>query len=107
MNISLGIAPFFRKFDLPWGLGEESERKFVVLLRWSIGIATVFAILMWLLPQPERAKVKPEDLSERVVQLIVEKPKPPPPPPPPEPEKKPEQDRDRKRAPPPAPKRQR
>ncbi len=44
---------------------------------------------MWLLPQPERTRIKPEDLSERVVQLIVEKPKPPPPPPPPEPEEQP------------------
>ena len=34
--------------------------------------------------------MKPEELKERVAQLIVEKPKPPPPPPPPEPEKKPE-----------------
>ena len=83
---SLGIAPFFRKFDLPWGLGEENERRFVVLLRWCLGIATLLAIILWLLPQPERNIVKPEDLSERVVQLIVEKPKPPPPPPPPEPE---------------------
>jgi TonB family protein len=33
--------------------------------------------------------MKPEDVRERVAQLIVEKPKPPPPPPPPE-EKKPE-----------------
>jgi protein TonB len=84
---TLGIAPFFRKFDLPWGLGEENERKFVVLMRWSLVVATLLAILLWLLPQPERNIVKPEDLSERVVQLIVEKPKPPPPPPPPEPEK--------------------
>ena len=34
--------------------------------------------------------MKPEDLRERVAQLIVEKPKPPPPPPPPPEEKKPE-----------------
>ena len=82
MNLSLGIAPFFRKFDLPWGLGEEGEHKFVVILRWALGLATLLAIIVWLLPQPERVKIKPEDLSERVVQLIVEKPKPPPPPPP-------------------------
>lgn len=92
MNVSLGIAPFFRRFELPWGLGEESEQKFVKLLRILLIIATVLAIVMWLLPQPERTKIKPEDLSERVVQLIVEKPKPPPPPPPPEPEQKPKPD---------------
>jgi len=89
MNLTLGLAPYFRRFELPWGLGEESERKFVKLLRILLIIATVLAILIYLLPQPDRTKVKPEDLSERVVQLIVEKPPPPPPPPPPEPEEKP------------------
>jgi protein TonB len=84
--MSLGLAPYFRRFELPWGLGEESERKFVKLLRVSIIVATVIAIIIALLPAPERNRVKPEDLPERVVQLIVERPKPPPPPPPPEPE---------------------
>jgi protein TonB len=87
--MSFGIAPYFRRFELPWGLGEESEQRFVKLLRALLIIATLLAIIMWLIPQPERVKVKPEDLSERVVQLIVEKPKPPPPPPPPEPEEQP------------------
>lgn len=88
----MGLAPYFRRFELPWGLGEESERKFVRLLRILLVIATLLAILIYLLPKPDRTKVKPEDLPERVVQLIVEKPKPPEPPPPveektPEPEK--------------------
>jgi periplasmic protein TonB len=87
--MSLGLAPYFRRFELPWGLWEESEQRFVKLLRVLLIVATVLAIVVWLLPQPERVKVKPEDLSERVVQLIVEKPKPPPPPPPPEPEEQP------------------
>jgi TonB family protein len=89
MNVTLGLAPYYRRFELPWGLGEESEQKFVKLLRILLIIATVLAIIIYFLPNPERTKVKPEDLSERVVQLIVEKPKPPPPPPPPEPEEKP------------------
>lgn len=88
----MGLAPYFRRFELPWGLGEESERKFVKLLRILLIIATLLAILIYLLPKPDRTKIKPEDLPERVVQLIVEKPKPPEPPPPveektPEPEK--------------------
>lgn len=86
----LGLAPYFRRFELPWGLGEESERKFVKLLRTLLLIATILAVLIYLLPTPERTKIKPEDLPERVVQLIVEKPKPPEPPPPPVEEKKPE-----------------
>ncbi|HET7811987.1 MAG TPA: AgmX/PglI C-terminal domain-containing protein [Steroidobacteraceae bacterium] len=91
--MSLGLAPYFRRFELPWAPGEESERRFKRLLRILLIIATLLAILIWLLPMPQRAKPKVEDLPERVVQLIVEKPKPPPPPPPPEPEKKPEQEK--------------
>lgn len=89
--MSLGLAPYFRRFELPWGLGEENERKFKKLLRTLLIIATLLALIMWLIPRPKTDKVKPADLPERVVQLIQEKPKPPPPPPPeekkPEPEK--------------------
>ena len=87
------LAPYYRRFELPWSLEEDSQRRFIKLLRILLVIATVLAIIIALLPQRERTRLKPEDLPERVVQLIVEKPKPPPPPPPPEPEKKPEPDK--------------
>src|SRR5687768_2596518 len=85
--MSLGLAPYFRRFELPWAATEEAERKFKKLLRILLIISTLLALLIWVLPQPERPKPSVDDLPERVVQLIVEKPKPPPPPPPPEPEK--------------------
>jgi len=91
--MSLGLAPYFRRFELPWAAGEENERRFKRLLSILLIISTLIALLIWMLPMPQRAKPKVEDLPERVVQLIVEKPKPPPPPPPPEPEKKPEQEK--------------
>jgi TonB family protein len=97
--MSLGLAPYYRRFELPWGLGEESERRFVKLLRTALIIATIVAIIIALLPERERTRMKPEDLPDRVVQLIVEKPKPPPPPPPPEPEKEPEPDKPKPDAP--------
>jgi TonB family protein len=87
--MSVGLAPFFRRFELPWSLEEESERKFKKLLRILLIIATLLAILIFLLPRRVTERMKPEEVRERVAQLIVEKPKPPPPPPPPE-EKKPE-----------------
>ena len=90
--MSVGLAPYFRRFELPFGLSEESERKFKKLLRILLIVATLLAILMWLIPRPKDVKIKREDLPDRVVQLI-ERPKPPPPPPPPEPEKKPEPDK--------------
>src|SRR6187549_2261789 len=88
--MSGGLAPFFRRFELPWSLEEESERKFKRLLRILLIIATLLALLIFLLPKRQTERMKPEDVRERVAQLIVEKPKPPPPPPPPEPEKKPD-----------------
>jgi periplasmic protein TonB len=88
--MSLGLAPYFRRFELPWAASEEAERKFKKLVRILLIISTLLAILIWLLPMPKRAKPTVDDLPDRVVQLIVEKPKPPPPPPPPEPEDKPE-----------------
>ena len=88
--MSMGLAPYFRRFELPWAPSDEMERRFKRLLRILLIIATLLALLIWLLPMPKKAKPTMEDLPERVVQLIVEKPPPPPPPPPPEPEKKPE-----------------
>jgi TonB family protein len=91
--MSMGLAPYFRRFELPWSLEEETERRYIKWLRILITIVTLLAIIVALLPKPERTRVKPSDLPERVLQLIVEKPKPPPPPPPPEPEKKPDVDK--------------
>jgi TonB family protein len=88
--MSVGLAPFFRRFELPWSLEEESERKFKKLLRILLIVATLLALLIVLLPKRQAERLKPEDVRERVAQLIVEKPKPPPPPPPPPEEKKPE-----------------
>ena len=81
------LAPYFRRFELPWAVGEESESRFKKLVRILLIIATLLAILIALLPRPEIERLKPEELKERVAQLIIEKPKPPPPPPPPVEEK--------------------
>jgi protein TonB len=87
------LAPYFRRFELPWAVGEESESRFKKLVRILLIIATLLAILIALLPKREAERIKPEELKERVAQLIIEKPKPPPPPPPPVEEKKPEPDK--------------
>jgi protein TonB len=86
----MNLAPFYRRFELPWEPGEERDRAFKKLLRILLIIATLLAILIAVLPKRETEKMKQEELKERVAQLIVEKPKPPPPPPPPPEEKKPE-----------------
>jgi TonB family protein len=86
----MNLAPFYRRFELPWEPSEERDRAFKRLLRILLIIATLLALLIAVLPKRETEKLKKEELKERVAQLIVEKPKPPPPPPPPPEEKTPE-----------------
>jgi TonB family protein len=80
------LAPYYRRYELPWSPSEEMERRFRTILR---NLAIVFAILAVLMPFLPRHQivVNTDSLPERVVQLVMEPPPPPPPPPPPKPEK--------------------
>jgi protein TonB len=82
----LALAPYYRRYDLPWSPSEEMERRFRTILRNLAIVFAIFAVLMPFLPRHERT-VNTESLPERVVQLVMEPPPPPPPPPPPKPEK--------------------
>jgi protein TonB len=77
------LAPYYRRYELPWSPSEEMERRFRTILR---NLAIVFAIIAILMPFLPRHKVlvNTESLPERVVQLVMEPPPPPPPPPKPE-----------------------
>jgi periplasmic protein TonB len=81
-----GLAPYYRRYDLPWSPSEEMERRFRAILRNLAIVFAIFAVLMPFLPRHART-VNTESLPERVVQLVIEPPPPPPPPPPPKPEK--------------------
>ena len=85
-RIATGLAPYYRRYELPWSPSEEMERRFRTILRNLAIVFAIFAVLMPFLPRHERI-VNTESLPERVVQLVVEPPPPPPPPPPPKPEK--------------------
>jgi protein TonB len=89
----MSLRPYFRSFDLPWALGEESEIRFKRLLRILLIIATLLAILIAVLPKRKAEKLNQDEMREYVTKLIVEKPPPPPPPPPPKEEPKPEQEK--------------
>jgi protein TonB len=80
------LAPYYRRYDLPWSPSEEMERRFRTILRSLAIVFTLFAIVLPFLPRHERV-VNTESLPERVVQLVLEPPPPPPPPPKPEPVK--------------------
>ena len=84
---STGLAPYFRRYELPWSPSEEMERRFRAILRNLAIVATLLAIVIALLPKHEQV-TNTNSLPERVVKLVMEPP-PPPPPPPPKPEPKP------------------
>jgi periplasmic protein TonB len=85
-RLTTGIAPYYRRYELPWSPSEETEQRFRKILR---NLAIAFAIIAVIMPFLPRHKVvvNTESLPERVVQLVMEPPPPPPPPPPPKPEK--------------------
>jgi TonB family protein len=81
-----GLAPYYRRYELPWSPSEEMERRFRTILR-NLAIAfAIIAVIIPFLPRHEPV-VNTDSLPERVVQLVMEPPPPPPPPPPPKPEK--------------------
>jgi len=80
------LAPYYRRYELPWSPSEEMERRFRVILRNLTIAFAIIAVLMPFLPRHERV-VNTDSLPERVVQLVMEPPPPPPPPPKPEPQK--------------------
>jgi protein TonB len=79
------LAPYYRRFDLPWEVDPEANRRFRLLAGWGLGTLGVFLIVLQFVhfAEPERTV---EELPERLARLMVqERPKPPPPPPPPQP----------------------
>jgi periplasmic protein TonB len=85
-RVPTGLAPFYRRYELPWSPSEDMERRFRVILRNLAIVFAIFAIAIPFLPR-HQVVVNTESLPERVVQLVMEPPPPPPPPPPPKPEK--------------------
>lgn len=66
------------------------ERRFRKVLRNLFILFAILAVLIPLLPAPEKARVQAPDIPDRIVKLVIEKKAPPPPPPPKVEEKKPE-----------------
>jgi len=73
MRTPTTLAPFYRRYELPWSPSEETERRFRAILR---NLAIVFAIIAVLMPFLPRhvVVVNTDSLPERVVQLVMEPP---------------------------------
>jgi protein TonB len=84
------LAPFYRQYELPWSPSEEVEARFRKIMWVVFALFATFAIVVPLLPVPEKTLSKAPDIPDRIVKLVIEKQVPPPPPPPKVEEKKPE-----------------
>lgn len=82
------LAPFYRLYELPWSPTEEIEARFRKIMWTALAIFAVFAIVIPLLPAPEKIRSTTPDIPDRIVKLVIEKKAPPPPPPPPKVEEK-------------------
>ena len=70
---SVGLPPFYRRYELPWSPSEEMEQRFRKILR-NLGIAfLIIAVIMPFLPRHKQV-VNTDSLPERVVQLVMEPP---------------------------------
>jgi protein TonB len=82
---------YYREYELPWVSPEEDRERFRKILIAVLIAFLLLAILIPLLPVPERERSQAEDVPPRLAKLMIEQKKvPPPPPPPPKEEKKPE-----------------
>lgn len=81
------LAPYYRRFELPWEEDQDALRRFKRLALTGIAVFLVFAIAVPWIPKPKVLDTVPE-VPERLARLMLqERPKPPPPPKPVEAEK--------------------
>lgn len=80
----------YRIYDLPWTTNAEQEQRFRRQLLISIGATLFAALILALLPVPERDPAEFEEIPERYARLLIEQEAPPPPPPPPVVQEEPE-----------------
>src|SRR5260370_39986541 len=85
-RVATGLAPYYRRYELPWSPSGEMERRFRAILRNPAILFAIIAVIMPFLPRHPIA-VNTESLPERVGPLAMDPPPPPPPPPPPKPER--------------------
>jgi len=72
----------YRYYDLPWTLGAEQEERFKRVLKGTLGTVLALALLVSVLPVPERDPAAVEEIPPRFARLVLERVEPPPPPPP-------------------------
>ena len=78
------LAPYYRRYELPWEGDPEERLRFQKILRIGLITLAVLGILFPLLPAPPRENAA-DAVPQRLARVMIEnqvKPPPPPPPPP-------------------------
>lgn len=70
----------YRVYDLPWTANQEQEQRFRRVIRTALVAGAVLALLLSVLPVPDRDQAV-QEIPPRLARLIVDQPPPPPPPP--------------------------
>jgi periplasmic protein TonB len=87
----------YRVYELPWTTGREQEQRFRRTVRNTATTVFVLAVLLSLLPVPQRDENEVVEIPQRFAKLVLEREVPPPPvvapAPPPEVVKEPEPER--------------
>jgi TonB family protein len=81
MATQMLIGPYYRLYELPWSPTAEMEQRFRKITRNVLILFLILGLLIPFLPMANRSEMKPAELSDRVVKLLIEKKTPPPPPP--------------------------
>lgn len=79
--MSTAAAVMYRIYDLPWTAGAGEESRFKKILRATLGALLALAVVVSLLPVPDRGTERPQEIPKRLARLVVERQTPPPPPP--------------------------
>ena len=75
------VALSYRIYDLPWSADAEQDGKFRRQLLIFCVASLLFALLLSILPVPERDPAEIVEIPDRYARLLVEERPPPPPPP--------------------------
>lgn len=71
-------AAFHHTPELPWSIPEEEQRRYRKILKRTLLIFLIFALVLPFLPLPEIPREQEEELPPRLAQLLIERQTPPP-----------------------------
>jgi periplasmic protein TonB len=76
------LAPYYRRFELPWEGDPDASARFRRILQVGLAVFGLFGILFAILPSPPRP-AEEAVVPQRLARVMIEQQMKPPPPPPP------------------------